>query len=241
MRRLAVITDIHANLPALQAALARIDELEIDDVLLRRRSRRLRPAPERGLRAHRRNARSRRSTATTTTRSPATSRTAAARTSRPTTASSGSSPSTGPSRTPTRPPRTSCATLPFDLHFELGAHRVHLVHGSPRKVNEYLFEDKPARLYERLAAAETDRRPRLRAHAQAVGARLRRRALRQLRLGRQAQGRRPPRRLRGPRPRPSAASRRGSSASHTTPRPSHARSPRPASPSEFADKLVVAA
>jgi predicted phosphodiesterase len=33
---------------------------------------------------------------------------------------------------------------------------VHLVHGSPRKVNEYLFEDKPASLYERLAAAETD-------------------------------------------------------------------------------------
>ena len=31
---------------------------------------------------------------------------------------------------------------------------MHLVHGSPRKVNEYLFEDKPARLYERLAAAE---------------------------------------------------------------------------------------
>ena len=29
------------------------------------------------------------------------------------------------------------------------------MHGSPRKVNEYLFEDKPARLYERLAAAET--------------------------------------------------------------------------------------
>ncbi len=26
-----------------------------------------------------------------------------------------------------------------------------LVHGSPRKVNEYLFEDKPASLYERLA------------------------------------------------------------------------------------------
>ena len=31
---------------------------------------------------------------------------------------------------------------------------MHLVHGSPRKVNEYLFEDKPASLYERLAAAE---------------------------------------------------------------------------------------
>jgi putative phosphoesterase len=45
-------------------------------------------------------------------------------------------------------------TLPFDLRFAVGDARVHLVHGSPRKVNEYLFEDKPARLYERLASAE---------------------------------------------------------------------------------------
>ena len=44
--------------------------------------------------------------------------------------------------------------LPFDLRFELADRLVHLVHGSPRKVNEYLFEDKPARLYERLAAGE---------------------------------------------------------------------------------------
>jgi predicted phosphodiesterase len=29
---------------------------------------------------------------------------------------------------------------------------VRLVHGSPRKVNEYLFEDKPARTFERIAA-----------------------------------------------------------------------------------------
>jgi putative phosphoesterase len=46
--------------------------------------------------------------------------------------------------------------LPFDLRFRVGEIGVHLVHGSPRKVNEYLFEDKPARLYERLAAAEVD-------------------------------------------------------------------------------------
>jgi putative phosphoesterase len=46
--------------------------------------------------------------------------------------------------------------LPFDLHFAVGDQHIHLVHGSPRKVNEYLFEDKPARLYERLAAAESD-------------------------------------------------------------------------------------
>lgn len=47
-------------------------------------------------------------------------------------------------------------TLPFDLHFAVGSQRVHLVHGSPRKVNEYLFEDKPDRLYRRLADAEED-------------------------------------------------------------------------------------
>ncbi len=46
--------------------------------------------------------------------------------------------------------------LPFDLHFPVGDVGVHLVHGSPRKVNEYLFEDKPASLYERLAAVEPD-------------------------------------------------------------------------------------
>ncbi len=44
--------------------------------------------------------------------------------------------------------------LPFDLRFDVGETAVHLVHGSPRKVNEYLFEDKPASLYERLAGAE---------------------------------------------------------------------------------------
>lgn len=42
--------------------------------------------------------------------------------------------------------------LPFDLRFELGGKRVRLVHGSPRKVNEYLFEDKPAHTFERIAA-----------------------------------------------------------------------------------------
>jgi putative phosphoesterase len=47
--------------------------------------------------------------------------------------------------------------LPFDLRFPVGVTDVHLVHGSPRKVNEYLFEDKPASLYERLAAAESGR------------------------------------------------------------------------------------
>ena len=42
--------------------------------------------------------------------------------------------------------------LPFDMRFQLGGKRVRLVHGSPRKVNEYLFEDKPAKTFERIAA-----------------------------------------------------------------------------------------
>jgi putative phosphoesterase len=43
--------------------------------------------------------------------------------------------------------------LPFDLRFELGGRRVRLVHGSPRKVNEYLFDYKPAKTFERIAAS----------------------------------------------------------------------------------------
>jgi putative phosphoesterase len=42
--------------------------------------------------------------------------------------------------------------LPFDLRLEVADQRVRLVHGSPRKVNEYLFEEKPARTFERIAA-----------------------------------------------------------------------------------------
>jgi putative phosphoesterase len=51
-----------------------------------------------------------------------------------------------------RPSKDFMRGLPFDLRFELGGKRVRLVHGSPRKVNEYLFEDKPAKTFERIAA-----------------------------------------------------------------------------------------
>jgi putative phosphoesterase len=47
--------------------------------------------------------------------------------------------------------------LPFDLRFEFAGKRIRLVHGSPRKVNEYLFEDKPPQTFERIAKlAEAD-------------------------------------------------------------------------------------
>jgi putative phosphoesterase len=51
-----------------------------------------------------------------------------------------------------QPAKDYMRELPFDLRFELGGKRIRLVHGSPRKVNEYLFEDKPARTFERIAA-----------------------------------------------------------------------------------------
>jgi putative phosphoesterase len=42
--------------------------------------------------------------------------------------------------------------LPFELRFDLGGKRVRLVHGSPRKVNEYLLEERAASTFERIAA-----------------------------------------------------------------------------------------
>ena len=48
-------------------------------------------------------------------------------------------------------------TLPFDLRFAAACRRVRLVHGSPRKINEYLFEDRDERSLERIAqSAEAD-------------------------------------------------------------------------------------
>jgi putative phosphoesterase len=43
--------------------------------------------------------------------------------------------------------------LPFEIRLEIGGRRVLLVHGSPRKLNEYLFEDRPDASFARLAAA----------------------------------------------------------------------------------------
>ena len=153
--RVAVITDIHANLPALEAALERIEDLGIERVYCGGDLVGYGPHPNEvcALIAERKIPTI---TATTTTRSREISTTVAAPTSRRRIASSASTRSSGRSRTPIGPPRTSCETLPFDLHFQVADKDVHLVHGSPRKVNEYLFEDKPASLYERLAAAERD-------------------------------------------------------------------------------------
>jgi putative phosphoesterase len=151
--RAAVITDIHANLPALQAALARIDELGIDAVYCGGDLVGYGPHPNEvcALIAERRIptiygnydyaiARDLEDCgcAYTTQHDRELGQQSVAWTLAHTDEDS----------------KAFMRELPFDLRFEVGSTPVHLVHGSPRKVNEYLFEDKPARLYERLAAAE---------------------------------------------------------------------------------------
>lgn len=44
-------------------------------------------------------------------------------------------------------------TLLREIRFEADGKRVLLVHGSPRKLNEYLFEDRPVSSFQRLAAS----------------------------------------------------------------------------------------
>ena len=44
--------------------------------------------------------------------------------------------------------------LPGELRLQEAGINLHLVHGSPRRINEYLLEDRDARTYQRLAAAE---------------------------------------------------------------------------------------
>jgi putative phosphoesterase len=46
--------------------------------------------------------------------------------------------------------------LPPDRHITLDGVAVHLVHGSPRRMNEYLLRDRDERTFRRLAEAETD-------------------------------------------------------------------------------------
>jgi putative phosphoesterase len=44
-------------------------------------------------------------------------------------------------------------TLAGEIRFEADGNRILLVHGSPRRINEYLFEDRPIASFQRLAAA----------------------------------------------------------------------------------------
>jgi putative phosphoesterase len=153
VERVAVITDMHANLPALQAALVRIDELDVDAIYCGGDLVGYGPHPnevcalisERGIPTIYGNydhAIARELTDCGCAYVTAHDRELGQRSVDWTLAHTDQA------------SKDFMRALPFDLCFEVGDTSVHLVHGSPRKVNEYLFEDKPARLYERLAAAE---------------------------------------------------------------------------------------
>ena len=225
--RVAVITDIHANLPALQAALARIDELGIEAVYCGGDLVGYGPHPnevcaliqERAIPTIYGNYDH------AIARDEHDCGCAYVTAARPRARAALGRMDARPHR---RPAKDFMRGLPFDLRFSLGGQRVRLVHGSPRKVNEYLFEDKPQRTFERIAALRRLRRAGLRPHPQALDPSLRRRAVRQLRLGRQAEGRRSACGIRAARGRPAGQkSSRRSSASPTTPRRWPARSRRP--------------
>jgi putative phosphoesterase len=51
----------------------------------------------------------------------------------------------------TAPNKTILRGLHSEIRFEADGQRILLVHGSPRKMNEYLFEDRPVSSFERLA------------------------------------------------------------------------------------------
>jgi putative phosphoesterase len=153
MRHVAVITDIHANLPALQSALRRVDELDVDAIYCGGDLVGYGPHPnevcaliaERAIPTIFGNydyaiARDLEDCgcAYVTPHDRELGQQSVLWTLEHTDARS----------------KSFMRDLPFDLRFTVGEREVHLVHGSPRKVNEYLFEDKPARLYERLAGAE---------------------------------------------------------------------------------------
>ena len=153
MRRVAVITDLHANLPALQAALARIDELGVDATYCGGDLVGYGPHPNEvcALIAEREiptiygnydYAIARDLDDCGCAYVTAHDRELGQRSVDWTLAHTAQA------------SKDFMRALSFDLRFAVGDSAVHLVHGSPRKVNEYLFEDKPASLYERLAAAE---------------------------------------------------------------------------------------
>jgi putative phosphoesterase len=151
MTGVAVITDIHANLPALQAALARIDELGIEQIYCGGDLVGYGPHPNEVCAEIQQRAiptiygnydyaiardMSDCGCAYVTKHDRAIGQLSVDWTLASTDAQA----------------RDFMRTLPFDLRLELGGKRVRLVHGSPRKVNEYLFEDKPAHTFERIAA-----------------------------------------------------------------------------------------
>jgi predicted phosphodiesterase len=58
-------------------------------------------------------------------------------------------------RTVTAENKAFLRALPREAHLDLAGKKVHLVHGSPRRINEYLLRDRDERTYLRLAEAET--------------------------------------------------------------------------------------
>ena len=81
-------------------------------------------------------------------------------------------------------------SLPREIRFEADGLRYLLVHGSPRRINEYLYEDKPDATFARIAAGAAEDDDRVRPHASPVRQAGWSHAIHQRRIRGQAQGRR---------------------------------------------------
>lgn len=86
--------------------------------------------------------------------------------------------------------KTFLRSLEAQIRFDADGKRFRLVHGSPRRMNEYLFEDRPLSSFQRLAATSDCDVLIFGLYAQAVHEARRRRVVPERRVGRQAQGRR---------------------------------------------------
>jgi predicted phosphodiesterase len=157
VNQLTIFGDIHANLPALEAVFADMAAHGLDNnLVLPRRPRRLRHLPQR---SHRRHPRARHPTimgnydqgvGNSSDDCGCAYRTPEAR-------ALGDRSIAWSNATPAAENKAFLRTLLPQIPLQLGGLRVLLAHGSPRRINEYLYEDRPDASLERiLDQAEAD-------------------------------------------------------------------------------------
>ena len=155
--RIAIFSDLHGNSAATEAVLAAIDA-EAPDAVYNlgdlvgygaKPNETIEPHPRARHPDHHGQLRRRRRASTATT--------AAAPIRTKTRKRGGSSRSSGREASPPRRTRPTCARSLPEIRFEAEGKRFRLVHGSPRRMNEYLFEDRDPRSLARIAqGAEAD-------------------------------------------------------------------------------------
>jgi putative phosphoesterase len=151
MTRLAIFSDVHANLPALEAVLTDVDQQSADAVYALGDLVGYAPWPNEVLEVlERRRIRSVMGNYDDGTGFDRDECGCAYRD--PTDKALGDQSFAWTKAHVTDPKKAYLRSLASEIRFELGGLRFLLVHGSPRRMNEYLFEDRPLSSFERIAA-----------------------------------------------------------------------------------------